>query len=309
MSNFLLSLCIPTFNRAPFLRETLESIVLQPAFHHAEDIEIVISDNCSTDTTETVSMEYVERFPGKVNYFRQPQGTNPTELNFVSVLEKADGRFLKLHNDNLLFMDASLEKIVDTLRDPQTCDASVVFFTNGLFQHEGTKVVNNLNDFVRSASYMATWIASFCVARCAFLSLDNVGRHAGLRLIQTDILYRIMAGTAHAVLVYDTLFKPVVGARKGGFNIAEVFGKNYLELMREFVQSNALAHDVYLEEKLNVFAKHTFHTYFDSTNGYEKTGFFVHMRDYIDEPYFFDVIEKMLFLAFDAGRKIKGLPD
>ena len=50
MYNKLLSLCIPTYNRADILKETLTKLVLEPAFILGR-VEICISDNASTDHT------------------------------------------------------------------------------------------------------------------------------------------------------------------------------------------------------------------------------------------------------------------
>ena len=50
----LLSICIPTYNRETYLAKTLDSIVNQNIFLSSDDINIVISDNCSTDGTEAL---------------------------------------------------------------------------------------------------------------------------------------------------------------------------------------------------------------------------------------------------------------
>ena len=49
----LLSICIPTYNRSEQLRRALESLVGQEGF---SEVEVVISDNCSTDGTEEGTM-------------------------------------------------------------------------------------------------------------------------------------------------------------------------------------------------------------------------------------------------------------
>ena len=46
----LLSLCIPTYNRVETLMVMLDHVICDPDFD--EEVEIVISDNCSTDDTE-----------------------------------------------------------------------------------------------------------------------------------------------------------------------------------------------------------------------------------------------------------------
>jgi abequosyltransferase len=56
-----LSICIPTFNRAPFLRECLDSVLLS-ARGYEDQVEIVISDNASTDETRTVVAEFQNRY-------------------------------------------------------------------------------------------------------------------------------------------------------------------------------------------------------------------------------------------------------
>lgn len=53
----LLSICIPTYNRAEYLRRTLDSIVSQEDFD--SNCEIVTSDNSYTDNTEGVCRNYI----------------------------------------------------------------------------------------------------------------------------------------------------------------------------------------------------------------------------------------------------------
>lgn len=57
----LLSICIPTYNRSQYLKETIDSIIGQEEFK-SENVEIVISDNCSTDDTEIVCKKYIEQY-------------------------------------------------------------------------------------------------------------------------------------------------------------------------------------------------------------------------------------------------------
>ena len=94
----LLSICIPTFNRAGLLRNILDAIVADPVFREGNDIEVTVSDNVSTDATPEVAAEFVERFPGKIIYFRHSQAVD-SHFNFKKALELGTGRWLKLHND------------------------------------------------------------------------------------------------------------------------------------------------------------------------------------------------------------------
>ena len=97
--NPLISIGIPTYNRADgYLRETLES-ALQQTY---QNIEIIVSDNCSTDNTEA----YIKSFTdSRLRYFRQAQPIIPNS-NYNFCLGKARGKyFLLLHDDDTIDRD------------------------------------------------------------------------------------------------------------------------------------------------------------------------------------------------------------
>lgn len=49
----LLSICIPTYNRASYLEGAILNIITDNAF--GDEVEIIISDNASTDNTEEIA--------------------------------------------------------------------------------------------------------------------------------------------------------------------------------------------------------------------------------------------------------------
>lgn len=95
----LVTIAIPTYNRAGrYLKQALESAVNQTY----QDIEIIVSDNCSTDNTEAV----VRRFSDpRIGYFRQAQNIGANN-NFNFCLEQARGDyFLLLQDDDMIDAD------------------------------------------------------------------------------------------------------------------------------------------------------------------------------------------------------------
>lgn len=82
-----LSICIPTYNRADYLPELLDSIAAQTG--HRCEVEVVISDNASTDATP----EVIERYRGRIaslRYHRASENRGP-DRNFLKVVELATG--------------------------------------------------------------------------------------------------------------------------------------------------------------------------------------------------------------------------
>lgn len=71
---------IPVYNEAKFLAQTLASAAKQ-------DCGIIISDNCSTDSTRSICEEFRDRHPN-VRYVRQERNLG-SYLNFKYVLDEA----------------------------------------------------------------------------------------------------------------------------------------------------------------------------------------------------------------------------
>ena len=63
-----LSICIPTYNRAKHINNCLNSILLNELNN---DFEIIISDNGSTDNTESIVHEYIDKLP--IKYFKNEE--------------------------------------------------------------------------------------------------------------------------------------------------------------------------------------------------------------------------------------------
>jgi len=102
----LVTIAIPTYNRAnSYLPQALGSALDQTY----SDIEIIVSDNCSTDNTAAVVGAVVDR---RIQYFRQAKNIGAND-NFNFCLEQARGDyFLLLHDDDMIdqdFVEACME--------------------------------------------------------------------------------------------------------------------------------------------------------------------------------------------------------
>ncbi len=107
------SVGMPVFNGERFLAETLDSILAQTF----KDLEIVISDNASTDRTEQICRSYAERDP-RIRYYRSDVNRGAA-WNHNRVFELARGRYFKWQSHDDLCAPELLEVCVSVLdRDP-----------------------------------------------------------------------------------------------------------------------------------------------------------------------------------------------
>lgn len=86
MSNIVLSICIPTFNRSKLLSECIKRIILC----QSEEIEIVVSDNASTDETQDAVKKIGDL---RIKYYRNDKNLG-FDANVLKLVERASGDFL-----------------------------------------------------------------------------------------------------------------------------------------------------------------------------------------------------------------------
>lgn len=105
----LLSVCIPTFNRAEFLAPALDSFVAQIGDDAGGAVEIVICDNASTDRTREVAAEFCRRYP-YVRYKRNAENLG-VEPNIFEALNMARGEYAWVFGDDDLVVEGAFEKL------------------------------------------------------------------------------------------------------------------------------------------------------------------------------------------------------
>ena len=111
----ILSICIPTYNRADYLKECLDSVVAQFDGREIRDnVEVVISDNASSDNTCELAEEYCKKF-NNIKYFRNNKNVG-FDLNVINVVEKANGEYCWYMGDDDVIGGNNLRFVVDFLK-------------------------------------------------------------------------------------------------------------------------------------------------------------------------------------------------
>lgn len=103
-----LSICIPTYNRGKIVYRTVSNILKSSR----EDIEVVVSNNCSTDDTEELLLQIKD---SRFKYFKNDYNNGAD--NLVSVLTYAQGEYLLLQSDEDEIVLANLPKYISVLRE------------------------------------------------------------------------------------------------------------------------------------------------------------------------------------------------
>jgi len=105
-----LSVCIPTYNKAAFIGETLESILSQTN----GSIEVVVVDGASTDGTPEVVASYQKRFSNLI-YHRGAQNMG-VDRDMATAVELARGEYCWLMSSDDLIKPGAISKILKEIQ-------------------------------------------------------------------------------------------------------------------------------------------------------------------------------------------------
>lgn len=114
------SIIIPTFNRANYLEEAISSALAQDY----ENLEVIVSDNASTDNTEQVVKLFARN--SKLKYFRNTENIGMVGNWHKAIFELCTGEwFLILSDDDILTNPKFVSKAVEIIKS--SAEVKVVY--------------------------------------------------------------------------------------------------------------------------------------------------------------------------------------
>lgn len=109
--NDLISIVLPVYNGAKFLRESIDSVLAQTYTNW----ELLIVDDCSRDETPAIAQEYAQR-DSRIRYYRNEQNLRlPRNLNKGFSLTRGD--YLTWTSDDNRYRPEALEKMYCALQE------------------------------------------------------------------------------------------------------------------------------------------------------------------------------------------------
>lgn len=165
----LISIIIPTYNRAGLIGETLESIIAQSYSHW----ECIIIDDRSTDETETLISEFINK-DKRIKFFKRPQNRKkgPNSCRNYGY-EKSRGEYIYwFDSDDILLKNALETRIKNFDNDTDAVTSKADFFDSETHEILSTnKIISNnvVEDyFVGNITYYVSgpiWRRSFLEKR------------------------------------------------------------------------------------------------------------------------------------------------
>ena len=137
------SVIIPTYNYANYLKEALDSVLSQDY----PDFEIILIDDGSTDETPAIGKAYAAKYP-QVQYRR-----NPTNLGiFLAVdigMQAANGQYYQLFSSDDRYHPGLLSKSMEVLLNNPSLEfvcSDVGYFQDGTDKIESTPLLEDCHE-------------------------------------------------------------------------------------------------------------------------------------------------------------------
>jgi glycosyltransferase involved in cell wall biosynthesis len=160
------SICIPTYNRKNYLKETLDSVFWQTY----KDYEVVIVDDGSTDDTE----QMIKQAGYKVRYYWQENQGESAARN--KLIELAKGEYLTfIDSDDLLFPYA-LEELVKVV---ENCGSDTIAYSSYVGIDERGAEVKRKQRKLPSGNITADLFEHIYVHSCGTMCTKKLLQEAG----------------------------------------------------------------------------------------------------------------------------------
>ena len=230
-NNPLLSICIPTWNRCTFLKESLNRLLKECSKINQSEVEILISDNCSSDDTEKVVNNFVcEGFP--IIYNRNSENLGAA-YNFLICMKQARGKYIILLGDDDFLCDNALSYILNLIRGK---DYGLIHICRYPKEKKDFWEFNNVESFLKKVSFWITFMSGNIFRKDIVETIRNPERYIPTRLLQVPFFLTSALNSENNLVINNkNLMQIGVDVKSnGGYNPYEIFVRNYLNIWNEY---------------------------------------------------------------------------
>lgn len=230
----LLSLCIPTYNRAKCLHQQFLRL-LTLSQEELQGIEILISDNCSTDETEQIVRQFQQKI--SFRYLRNTENIGP-DGNFLQCLRQSTGKYVWLLGDDDFLRTEHISALLSLLANEDLGLIHVGVPNKGKFYH----LYEDSDKFVCDIGVMITFMSANIFRRELVQSL-NLDKYRQTNLLQVPMYFTAAFAGKNNAMLHRAFYDPAnMAAGNGGYNIIRVFVKNLSEILDDFEEKGLSPH-------------------------------------------------------------------
>lgn len=227
-----ISVIVPNYNHAPFLRQRIDSILGQSF----QDFELILLDDCSTDDSRNV----MERYRGNPHVshivYNEVNGGSPFK-QWDKGIELSQGEWIWIAESDDWAEPQFLERLMSEVKNVPDC--SLAYANTWWVDDQGEKLWETLDsdrvsvysgsDFIKQKLFVCNSIAnvSECIFRRDKYRPEENGKYEGMRLCGDWFFYVLLAEQGGVVEVEQ----PLSYYRQHGGNVSNESERRGLSLL------------------------------------------------------------------------------
>ena len=231
--NIIISVIVPNYNHAPYLRQRMDSILGQTF----KDFEVIVIDDCSTDKSREVIESYRSN-PRVSQIVYNEKNSGSAFRQWVNGIALAKGEWVWIAESDDWAEPTFLERMMDAVEQHPSCGLAYCWscrtdeLGNLLWKIPDKKEVKMYRGeaFIREKLLFSNVLVnvSACLFKRSLFQPEHVSLYENMRLCGDWFFYVLLAEQADVVVVKS----PLNYCRRHGTNIsenAEAKGLTFLE--------------------------------------------------------------------------------
>jgi glycosyltransferase involved in cell wall biosynthesis len=232
----LLTIAIPTFSRAEYLRINLAQLEAETAGKNYP-LEILVADNCSPDDTQAVVADFIARGM-QIRYIRNSENIG-SDHNIAQCFNDAAGQYVVIFGDDDLFVDGALDKLLKLLGEGRYGVVSLrAYGFDRDFRAErpscrpSDREFSSPGAFIAKIGANATFISGNVINKKMLPGVD-ARKYCGTALVQMYLVYSAAMNAGRNIILNNYL----VACKRnnsGNFIYSQVFAERFWAIVDTF---------------------------------------------------------------------------
>ena len=246
----LLTVAVPTFNRSRYLATFLSAVAPQIARENC--VELLISDNASTDGTAELVQSYQSQ--GILIRYVRNESNIGADGNILQCFELASGKYVWICGDDDVIEPCGLNTLLKYLTSQDEYDLISLHargFTGDYSPQtakspEKIKIFKRPEDLARRVNVFFTFITGMIINKQRVSSFPH-RPFSGLvdtNLVQLSWTYSALEHHRRSLIIYTPLVATLAN-NTGGYALFKVFGTNLKRITDEWLSSPRVRSAIY----------------------------------------------------------------
>jgi glycosyltransferase involved in cell wall biosynthesis len=223
---YKLSICIPTYNRVDLLKHSLPLVI---SACRNKNVEIIVSDNASTDGTKDFMNAIIHENP-TIRYYCNKKNLG-FDGNFINCYRRACGEYVLLLSDDDFIIENQLDNLLYALDSkPVIVQCGHKLGNRYKYTRNNMYVYDDKNLFMEDTGIWITFISGLVIKNEYIKEINNIFQYSGSNILQSYVAMEAIKHSGIYIILEDQLVNPTSND-KVNYDVYQTWIKTYGDLI------------------------------------------------------------------------------